>query len=297
MTHVSRLAVQQNELNGLLQGIDQGIQDHLAWNQKLIRWALMHERPDEDMLRSDSYQSCQFGRWLVAQRRTLIDFDEAATIAVDQNHQRMHAAVCALCEGAVEQKPAHLTDVQAYEAAQTAMIDGLHVLRQRVVDAILHFDALTGLPLRNGLEYAFHIRRKDAIRQGVPLYVAMIDVDFFKRINDTWGHPVGDLALQHLARLMTACLRDNDIAVRYGGEEFLFLLLGHEAEKVTQRILEEVRQHPMPMEGSMALPMTVTAGLTVVSPSDSLASAVDRADQALLTGKHSGRDRHVLALL
>ena len=206
------------------------------------------------------------------------DFDEAATIAVDQNHQRMHAAVCALCEGAAEQKPAHLTDVQAYEAAQSAMIDGLNALRQRVVDAILHFDALTGLPLRNGLEYAFHIRRKDAIRQGVPLYVAMIDVDFFKRINDTWGHPVGDLALQHLARLMTACLRDNDIAVRYGGEEFLFLLLGHEAEKVTQRILEEVRQHPMPMEGSMALPMTVTAGLTVVSPSDSLASAVDRAD-------------------
>lgn len=247
MTHVSRLAVQQNELNGLLQGIDRGIQDHLAWNQKLIRWALMHERPEADMLRADSYQSCQFGQWLVAQRRTLID--------------------------------------------------GLNVLRQRVVDAILHFDALTSLPLRNGLEYAFHIRRKDAVRQGVPLYVAMIDVDFFKRINDTWGHPVGDLALQHLARLMTACLRDNDIAVRYGGEEFLFLLLGHEAEKVTQRILEEVRQHPMPMEGSMALPMTVTAGLTVVSPSDSLAYAVDRADQALLTGKHSGRDRHVLALL
>ena len=61
-------------------------------------------------------------------------------------------------------------------------------------------DALTALPLRNGLDYAFRIRQRDAVRDGLPLYLAMVDVDHFKVVNDTWGHSVGDLALQHLAR-------------------------------------------------------------------------------------------------
>lgn len=297
MSHVHHMLAQQSDLKALLQGIDRGIHDHLAWNQKLMRCALMHDSPGDDMLRSDAHQCCQFGQWFVVERCRLEGFDEVSTKAVDRSHRLMHAAVRAACVRSTQADQVPVGELRTYEVAQMEMVDGLNALRQRVMDAVMHIDSLTGLPLRNGLEYAFQLRQKDATRQGAPLYLAMLDVDFFKRINDTWGHPAGDLALQHLARLMTACLRDSDIAVRYGGEEFLLLLLGYEAEKVIQRILEEVRKHPLQIPDAEELTMTITAGLTPVAPADSLVSAVARADRALLTGKHSGRDRCVLTLL
>lgn len=286
---------QQDQFKNLLAGIDRGIQDHLAWNQRLLRCALLRDTPGEDIVHPDAHQHCQFGQWLLAQSATLTGFDPKMTRDVEHHHRALHDAVRRLCEQASRGLPARREDLQTYETAQTTMVDCLNVLRQRVAESVLQMDALTGLPLRKGLDYAFQIRQRDAARQSVPLHLAMVDVDHFKVVNDTWGHPIGDEALQHLTKLMTGCLRDNDIGVRYGGEEFLFLLLGHEAEAVVQRILDEVRTHPMLMDGGAKLPMTVTAGITPVSRMDTLASAVSRADAALLHGKQSGRDRYVLA--
>lgn len=298
MSHVDRLTAHQEQLKDLLIGIDQGLEDHLAWNQKLIRCVLLHDAPDEDMLGVNAHHQCRFGQWLAAERPKLGSFDEGSTQAVELNHQRMHDAVRALCEKAVHGLPAHAQDFHAYEAAQIAMVTTLNALRRSIAEVSLNLDELTGLPLRNGLDFAFQIRQKDAVRQSAPLYLAMVDVDHFKVVNDTWGHPVGDQALRHLARLMVSCLRDNDVVVRFGGEEFLFLLLGHDAKIVMERILYEVRTHPMAMpECPSGLSMTITAGLTPVGLMDTLASAVERADQALLLGKHSGRDRCVLAPL
>ncbi len=281
--------------DSLLTGIDRGIQAHLAWNQRLMRCALLHESPGEDMMQPDAHRRCLFGKWFLSEQEALARFDAVAVQTLEQQHRAMHDAVRALCGQSMQGLPAREADFRAYEAGQTGMVASLNALRQRVSDSALQHDALTGLPLRNGLEYAFQIRQKDSVRQGVPLHLAMVDVDRFKKVNDTWGHSVGDQALQHLARLMTGCLRENDVMVRYGGEEFLFLLLGPEAEGVVQRLLDQVRSTPMALPQGGSLSMTVTAGLARVGPKDALASAIDRADRALLAGKQAGRDRYLLA--
>jgi diguanylate cyclase (GGDEF)-like protein len=283
------------QLENLIAGMDEGIQAHLAWNQRLMRCALLHESPGEDMLLPDAHRRCLFGRWFQAERDTLATFDAAVTEELDRQHRLMHDAVRALCASSQQGVPAQREDLRAYEDGQTAMVASLNTLRHKVSDSLLQHDALTGLPLRNGLGYAFRIRQRDAVRQGDSLHLAMVDVDHFKVVNDSWGHAVGDQALQHLARLMRDCLRGNDILVRYGGEEFLFLLLGNGGHGVIERLLQEVRTHPMPMEGGQSLRMTVTAGLTRVTAEDTLSSALDRADRALLEGKQAGRDRCVVA--
>jgi len=285
----------QPNFQSLLTGIDQGIQAHVAWNQRLLRCALLHESPGEDMLRPDAHRRCHLGQWFLAEKSTLAGFDPVATAELERQHQTMHDAVRNLCSASAQGKAATPQAFHDYEAGQTGLVASLHTLRDKVAESLLHHDALTSLPLRNGLDYAFRIRQKDSVRDGLPLHLAMVDVDHFKVVNDTWGHSVGDLALQHLARIMTGCLRENDIVVRYGGEEFLFLLLGTDAEAVVQRLLDEVRNSPMPMDSGQALRMTVTAGLARVGPTDSLASAIDRADRALLQGKQGGRDRYVVA--
>ncbi len=288
----------QPHFESLISGIDQGIQAHLAWNQRLMRCSLLHESPEDEMLRPDAHRRCLFGRWFLTEKSALAGFDPAVTAELEQQHQRLHDAVRALCAASSQGRAATLEAFQAYEAGQTGMVACLNTLRQKVAESLWQHDALTGLPLRNGLDYAFRIRQKDAARDGQALHLAMVDVDHFKKVNDTWGHSVGDLALQHLARLMTGCLRENDIVLRYGGEEFLFLLLGAESpEAVLQRLLDEVRTHPLRLEGGRSLTMTVTAGLARVEPQDSLAAVIDRADQALLQGKQAGRDRVVVAAL
>ena len=95
------------------------------------------------------------------------------------------------------------------------MVTLLNELRERVAEAATHQDLLTGLPLRHGLEYAFGLRRKDARRDQAQLWLAMIDVDHFKAVNDSHGHAVGDVALQHVAPRLVGCLRESRCAVPF----------------------------------------------------------------------------------
>lgn len=287
--------VNHKSLEKLLDGLDQGIESHVEWNQQIVRCVLLHISPGDDLLSQHAHESCRFGQWLASQHALLAGFDASLLQEIEAQHHLMHDAARSLCDGILKGQEARVADVTAFENGQNGMIRGLTTLRHELTGLAQQLDSLTGLPLRNGLDYIFRIRQHDAARQGETLYLAMVDVDHFKDVNDRWGHPVGDLALKHLAGLFTHGLRDSDVVVRFGGEEFLFLLLGHDAAGVTDRILRDVRHHGMALEDGSILKMTVTAGLTAVRADDELGDAVSRADHALLQGKQQGRDRYVMA--
>lgn len=284
----------QDRLANLLVSIDQGIQAHLAWNQRLIRCAVLRQSPGEEMLLPDAHCRCQLGLWLLSEKSTLKDFDAALVDTLDAQHRTMHDAVRNLCQQALSGQAAREEDFLAYERNQSGMIHSLHTLRLRVADSVLQDDALTGLPLRNGFEDVFRIRQHDAEREGRILYLALLDVDYFKRINDTWGHTVGDRALQHVSGVLRDCLRENDIVIRYGGEEFLLLLLGQDVQGITRRILDALRTTPLLLDDGGMHTMTATIGVTLVRSGESMEAVIDRADIALLQGKRDGRDRCVV---
>ena len=122
----------------------------------------------------------------------------------------------------------------------------------------------------------------------------MIDVDHFKRLNDSHGHAAGDRALQHLATVMGANLRDIDHLARWGGEEFLALLpatTGAEALVLAQHLCDRVRDLPLASDVGR-LPLTASIGLADwQGPNDSLIALLARADSALYAAKHGGRDQ------
>jgi diguanylate cyclase (GGDEF)-like protein len=285
-------------LEAMLEGIDRGIEAHLAWNQRLLRCALLHESPGDDMLRPQAHTLCRFGIWFASQRVQLDTFDAPLVQNIAQAHQSMHDAVRRMCEGVLQDQAATLADMQAYEHGQSTMVTLLNHLRELVAKASTHHDVLTGLPLRHGLDYAFVLRRKDARRAQATLWLAMIDVDHFKSVNDVHGHAVGDVALRHVARCLGACMREADALFRYGGEEFLALFLVREppgVELLAARLLDAVRGAPMTTASGATLRLTVTIGLARVREDEELASATERADRALLQGKVHGRNRFVLA--
>lgn len=155
-------------------------------------------------------------------------------------------------------------------------------------------DELTGLPNRR----AFMRRLEDEVsrvqRHGAPLSLVIMDLDFFKKINDQQGHAAGDGVLRHYSRDVLSIFRHHDLVARYGGEEFAVLLPSTDQTGVL-RALEKVRgrlsevSEPLHEQG-IPLP-TFSAGVAEYNPGESVHSFIERADAALYIAKRNGRDR------
>lgn len=121
-------------------------------------------------------------------------------------------------------------------------------------------------------------------------WLGVIDIDHFKRVNDNFGHLIGDEVLLLLSRLMRACFRFHDRLYRFGGEEFVVLLRADgvtDAAAAFDRLRVQCRQYAFPQVGQV----TLSIGFTAIRPGDTPAGAFDRADKAVYHAKHHGRDQ------
>ena len=163
-------------------------------------------------------------------------------------------------------------------------------------------DALTGLYNRRYMETHLGHLVEHSINRGKPLSALAIDVDFFKPVNDTHGHDVGDKVLQELASRIRDNIRNVDMACRVGGEEFTIILPAtelHLAQKIAERIRKSIASKPFSAgaDGS-TLNITVSVGLsTLTGANDKVEEFLKRADQALYIAKREGRNRvtHIAA--
>ena len=136
-------------------------------------------------------------------------------------------------------------------------------------------------------------------RSGRPLLLAQLDIDHFKRINDTHGHATGDRALQAFASTVRSNVRSTDVLARWGGEEFVLMLAETDpggARDLLDRIRLAVAAMEMPLANG-TLRMTVSVGLAQHQPGDTVEQTLERADQALYAAKSQGRNRVVVAPL
>jgi diguanylate cyclase (GGDEF)-like protein len=159
-------------------------------------------------------------------------------------------------------------------------------------------DGLTGLYNHRHFQERLEENIKRAERLKENLSLMLLDIDHFKKINDTYGHPVGDQVLRTLASTIDETVREIDIPARYGGEEFGVLLLGagkNEAQQVAERLRERVKNLRF-NSSSGDFSITVSIGIATF-PEDATTreTLIERADEALYRAKNSGRDRVVLA--
>ena len=154
-------------------------------------------------------------------------------------------------------------------------------------------DALTQVANRRGLMQAFDTERARLERDGRPLAVGLIDIDNFKKLNDTLGHAAGDEALKSLARLVQQALRPVDHVARFGGEEFVVLLPDTEVAEAQQVLTRLQRQltASLFMHDGQDVFVTFSAGVTAYRPGERIEVALERADEALYEAKHAGKNR------
>ncbi len=152
-------------------------------------------------------------------------------------------------------------------------------------------DELTGLNNRRYLLKTLEKQRALAVRQDIPFVVAFIDIDFFKQVNDDYGHRIGDQVLAELAHLLRVSVREVDLAARYGGEEFVLLLSGLNME-AAEGVLERIRASVECQRFSEAeLHQTISIGVAQYHPDEATDEVLGRADRMLYEAKHSGRNR------
>ncbi|MBW4519346.1 MAG: diguanylate cyclase [Scytolyngbya sp. HA4215-MV1] len=167
-----------------------------------------------------------------------------------------------------------------------------------ILSAIALSDPLTELNNRRAFDWELPRQIKNSRDRSEPLSLLMLDVDYFKSINDTYGHRVGDQALQLVSARLRHNLRFHDTLFRYGGEEFVIILSkteGQEADLVARRLCRLIGGQPFTISDKQDLNITISAGAASLLSEDDAkgASLIHRADQNLLRAKATGRNRVV----
>mgnify|MGYP000860982272 CR=1 FL=1 len=156
-------------------------------------------------------------------------------------------------------------------------------------------DPLTGALNRKGLEEAVEKELSTVRRKETPLCVSLLDIDNFKKLNDTLGHATGDAALTHLAQVARECMRPQDTLARYGGEEFVILMPDTTLEQgiaAMTRLQRELTTRFF-MAGAEKVLITFSAGVAQLESGEAGNDAIKRADQAMYLAKRSGKNRVV----
>jgi diguanylate cyclase (GGDEF)-like protein len=171
--------------------------------------------------------------------------------------------------------------------------------RTAELEKLAMLDPLTGAGNRRHLEQRASVEIADSERHASPLAVVLLDIDHFKKINDTWSHAAGDAVLCRLVSLVQGELRPRDFLARIGGEEFVLLLPGSgldDGGKVCERIRRCISCAPFET-GQGEIAVTSSFGVTVLAPGEQLEAVLARADGALYAAKQGGRNRVIAAEL
>ncbi|OWW20921.1 GGDEF domain-containing protein [Noviherbaspirillum denitrificans] len=249
---------------------------------------------------------------------TFIDRLGAVAVATGTYHEKMdqYAHKIAEAKGIPElnkilQDVMHDTKVAQTEALRSR--DDMLAARQEVQEAevrihelegklaelseLVREDQLTGSLNRRGLDEVFEREVSRSERRHSPLCIAMLDLDDFKKLNDTHGHTAGDHALIHLVKVVKDTLRTMDVIARFGGEEFMIVLPETPLEDAIQTVTRVQREltKQIFMYNNQRLLITFSSGVALHKPGESQQSIIERADEALYKAKKAGKNRVVAA--
>jgi len=221
----------------------------------------------------------------------------------------VHLAFCALCTvlnviaGYFELDYVDFDNVVFNRIIATIVLYSVSLLLYRnsqseiVLKRLATTDPLTGALNRRHFMELMSREQRRAERYNAVFSMLMIDIDHFKRVNDTYGHQTGDQAIQAMADACQKALRPTDLLARYGGEEFIITLVHTDqvgAAKVAERLRESVSEIELPTEQGV-LKFTISVGVSTFFKRSLLEEIIGRADQALYQAKTSGRNRVCLA--
>jgi len=164
---------------------------------------------------------------------------------------------------------------------------------QKKLETMATTDKLTGCANRQMFKALFQQAHNQSMRSNIPLSAIMLDLDYFKEVNDTYGHPTGDVVLKALVQVIKSIITEPELLFRWGGEEFLIILPESDlatANSIAETIRKTVAELRSPFAGK-SISVTISLGVACMSDNDSSGTLIEHADDALYRAKENGRNR------
>jgi diguanylate cyclase (GGDEF)-like protein len=267
-----------------LSGVQRYIFDHPTAERHQLR-----NLPPEALVRNRPVSMWELYRWQIMLGVTLILLEAALiTVLVRVLRSRRNALA------ALNDERNNLEDRVLHRTLELLTVNSK-------LEQLATTDPLTGIANRRRMTEQISKELDRARRYKHPLALLMVDIDHFKRINDTYGHEVGDQAIVAVAGALSAAMRSIDLVARFGGEEFVLLMPEASLETAggaAERLRETVAQLRIDLDGGLTVSLTISVGVAASYPQDapdSPSALLVRADKALYQAKKDGRDRVVLA--
>ncbi len=267
----------------------------LDWENRFLQEMMAGAVGDELQTLGDS----SFGLWLHHKASAIFE-GSSELPAIREAIHTIDANLLPLCQVQLgspdREETRRLAKAVQMELGQLKFLTG--AMFERFVDLESGKDALTQLLNRRFLPAILSREAEISRSQAKPFAVLLVDVDHFKHINDRHGHDAGDRVLQQMAGLLLNTVRSGDFLFRYGGEEFLVLLVevdDQHARRVAEKIRSRVEQENFLLANGQSLQITTSIGLAMHDGHPDYQRLVNRADDALYRAKHDGRNRVVVA--
>lgn len=284
--------IKHEELQKILAQLDQGIYNHQQWHNSLIRTLICRLPGDKHDMQLEAHKECRFGQWYYGKEAEKIA-DYPGFIAVGNAHKNMHLQACNLLINSSTTNSITPIEYDHFANSLEQLRLEIFSLKNEIENLVYNRDALTGAINRVNMPHILREQQELMKRQGQQGCLAMIDLDNFKQINDTYGHPAGDTVLFSICHTIMNNLRPYDKIFRYGGEEFLlsfpFTDLNAGVE-ITERIRKIIEQESIELESQKRVSVTVSIGLTLQDLNASLEFSIEKADKAMYEAKSSGKN-------
>jgi diguanylate cyclase len=285
--------IPNEDLQAALKELGQAIYNHEQWHKDLTRTVLCRLAYDRRDVAQDAHRQCRFGQWYYSDSAQPLHA-HAAFQAMGPAHEHMHQCAAQLLRFSSGEVPGSPTDYDNFSNALDRLRLQILTLKHEIEDSLYNRDTLTGAENRIGMLTKLRELLELVKRQAQECCVVIMDLDHFKRINDTHGHLIGDQVLARAVRGVKEILRPYDKVFRYGGEEFLISLQNTDVE-TGRAVIERLRAHlaatALAHDGSTDIVVTASFGMAQLDPAVSLEETINRADKSLLAAKALGRNR------
>jgi len=299
ISHINKFSGKTNsrDLGRFLDDLRHASDAHLDWLMEIILALRFSERakaPNNGKSRSGK---CNFEKVLGGSYGVSIRNSANFKKLISQ-HETLHA-LSEECLGKVALGDFTSSEYAAFLHEARSFQHFVDALKMRTTDSLMEVDELTGVHMRNNMEAQLEDEWARVQRTGAIFCVAMVDIDYFKWVNDEHGHVFGDLVLAELANKLADGLRPYDRVSRYGSDEFLLLLPETSLEEA-QVVLNQFRDYIAENEigvGKRTVRLTVSIGLTRYDTKSDIPTLIKQADAALHQAKNAGRNQVVAATM
>ena len=283
----------QDEMRSALSQLEQALFHHDQWYEGINRSLICEIAPDQRDTMEEAHRYCRFGQWLYGTASEAM-IKHPGLAAIEIAHQRMHHCVREMLLASAADETIKIEVYERFVTSLKQMRLEVQTMKHELEDAIYNLDPLTGAASRIGMLTKLREEQAFVQRKVHSCCLAMMDIDNFKVVNDTFGHSAGDRVLVAVVKHLLANMRLYDMLFRYGGEEFLIcspdtdINTGHE---MFDRLRQDLSELSFEADGKPPFHVTVSFGLTLMDPDVPVETSIDRADKALYAAKNAGRNQ------